>query len=346
MSKFDGKLCPVCREKISDNDETAVCPVCGTPHHRDCYLKLNKCALEELHGTFTWAGRLPDEPEPPEEPAEEPAQTEESEETAAASEFGEFGEFGGSGVIRDERDEVERLNKLNDILVEKTKQIAAHDFSKIIHSELDFQLLGRLELMLGLQPGYQKDPLTAEPYLSMMYAMMDPDPGVDGVSQRELTFFTAFNIDRYLRAFMPFRFGVKKTGFNLLSGLIMPINQFFRRMDGFAIAILGFIAATEGLPLLLNAVGILPTYAMSGIVWICRALLVAAALLMCFFGDYIYYRHAVARIRKIRKQFKGKGETLEYYLELFTCGRPSLVRGVVGLLALLFLRVLFGIIGP
>ena len=27
------------------------CPVCGAPHHRECYKNLGHCALEELHGT-------------------------------------------------------------------------------------------------------------------------------------------------------------------------------------------------------------------------------------------------------------------------------------------------------
>ena len=72
MSRFTNKLCPVCRAPFTEEADVVVCPVCGTPHHRVCYMKGGKCALEELHAQgFTWNGRLPDEPAPS-VPHEEP----------------------------------------------------------------------------------------------------------------------------------------------------------------------------------------------------------------------------------------------------------------------------------
>ncbi len=43
--------CVRCRSYLFNEDDVVYCPVCGAPHHRDCYNALGHCALEELHGT-------------------------------------------------------------------------------------------------------------------------------------------------------------------------------------------------------------------------------------------------------------------------------------------------------
>ena len=45
-----GEKCPVCDKYFHEGDDVVVCPECGTPHHRECYKKNNKCANESLHG--------------------------------------------------------------------------------------------------------------------------------------------------------------------------------------------------------------------------------------------------------------------------------------------------------
>lgn len=52
---YTGKICDGCREPLHDGDDIVVCPICGTPQHRSCYEKNNKCVNEYLHSTgFTW----------------------------------------------------------------------------------------------------------------------------------------------------------------------------------------------------------------------------------------------------------------------------------------------------
>lgn len=41
--------CPVCGKEFKKDDEIAVCPECGTPHHKDCYKENGHCTNEELH---------------------------------------------------------------------------------------------------------------------------------------------------------------------------------------------------------------------------------------------------------------------------------------------------------
>lgn len=52
---YNGIECPVCNEKFNNNDDVVVCPVCGTPHHRECWQNNGKCINEEKHAEgFIW----------------------------------------------------------------------------------------------------------------------------------------------------------------------------------------------------------------------------------------------------------------------------------------------------
>ena len=46
-----GSSCVRCHAYIFPEDDIVYCPICGAPHHRECYNTLGHCALEELHGT-------------------------------------------------------------------------------------------------------------------------------------------------------------------------------------------------------------------------------------------------------------------------------------------------------
>lgn len=49
MSNYLGNKCIVCGQKFNENDDVVVCPDCGTPYHRDCYTKENRCINDALH---------------------------------------------------------------------------------------------------------------------------------------------------------------------------------------------------------------------------------------------------------------------------------------------------------
>lgn len=46
-----GISCVRCHSYLFEDDDVVYCPVCGAPHHRQCYNDLGHCALEEFHGT-------------------------------------------------------------------------------------------------------------------------------------------------------------------------------------------------------------------------------------------------------------------------------------------------------
>ena len=66
--RYINQKCPVCGEAFKGNDDIVVCPVCGTPHHRECYKKNGECKNTEKHNDgFFWE---PDGTEQPFSPFE------------------------------------------------------------------------------------------------------------------------------------------------------------------------------------------------------------------------------------------------------------------------------------
>ena len=49
MADYKGAKCISCGQVFKDGDDIVVCPECGTPYHRECYEKEEKCINTELH---------------------------------------------------------------------------------------------------------------------------------------------------------------------------------------------------------------------------------------------------------------------------------------------------------
>lgn len=49
MADYINLPCTVCGKEFNENDDIVVCPVCGTPHHRECYAKNGGCVNEGWH---------------------------------------------------------------------------------------------------------------------------------------------------------------------------------------------------------------------------------------------------------------------------------------------------------
>ncbi|MGN0548783.1 MAG: RING finger protein [Acutalibacteraceae bacterium] len=78
---YTGKLCDGCRQPLENGDDIVVCPICGTPQHRSCYEKNNKCVNEYLHSTgFTWT-----DPEEEQRKKEEELKAQQTEQDAQPS---------------------------------------------------------------------------------------------------------------------------------------------------------------------------------------------------------------------------------------------------------------------
>ncbi len=52
MSLGQNKIsCALCGAYLFEEDDVVYCPVCGAPHHRECYNSIGHCACEQTHGT-------------------------------------------------------------------------------------------------------------------------------------------------------------------------------------------------------------------------------------------------------------------------------------------------------
>ena len=72
--RFTNERCPVCNNTFEHDDDIVVCPECGTPHHRECYIENKSCANNHKHSEdFRWEPTFvyPEEKETKNNPAEE-----------------------------------------------------------------------------------------------------------------------------------------------------------------------------------------------------------------------------------------------------------------------------------
>lgn len=61
--RFKGCNCVHCNNTFTENDDAVVCPVCGSPHHRECWNEKGECGNTSLHGEgFSWT--FPEELKP------------------------------------------------------------------------------------------------------------------------------------------------------------------------------------------------------------------------------------------------------------------------------------------
>ena len=49
MADFTGAKCEYCKKIFTSTDDVVVCPDCGTPYHRECYIEAGECINYELH---------------------------------------------------------------------------------------------------------------------------------------------------------------------------------------------------------------------------------------------------------------------------------------------------------
>ena len=166
--------------------------------------------------------------------------------------------------------------------------------------------------------------------------------GEDGVSMHELFSYSGGNL-HYLSAFSLFRLKeMRKTplrniSINLCAGLLQPLNQFYRRLDGLGIflTVWAFASIVPSLMIQLgycaDNAALLNGLSLLQLLLNLLSFLLTAAL--CLYGDYIYYLTAVKRIKRIRAAYDdGKAEG--YHERLEEKGRPSLLRMIIAVLAI------------
>lgn len=290
MTRFENKLCPVCRSRFNDRADIVVCPICGTPHHRACYSINNKCALENLHETgWNWDGKLPDEE--PEPPKQEPDATI----TAAV----------------DPQPDSHHAEYPSGIPYEEEQRMFEDEFG------------------------------SENPFQELFQSLNDKEIGEDGVSMHELVAYSATSVYHYGKAFNIFREKTngkkRKVSFNFCSGFFAPLFQFYRRMNVFGIITLLLLIVPSLIIALLPQQTLQSNY--MAIMTVFQIVRIGLMILLCVFGDYIYYRHCVKSIVKFRSQYDGDTRSDDYYMSLYENGKPTFAGCAIGCLAMIFGQV-------
>ena len=289
MPRFENKLCPVCRSRFNEKADIVVCPVCGTPHHRICYLTKNQCALEELHESgWNWNGLLPEE---------EQELSQRTETDAAVS--------------------------------------AAIDPPSVDPHHAEYP---------SGTPYQEEERLFEEklgddnPFRELFRSLNDREIGADGVSMHELVAYSATSVYHYGKAFNAFRGTVDgkkhKVSFNFCSGLFAPVFQFYRRMNVFGVFSLLLVLAPSLASVFLSKQ--MSETSSDPLLYALDLARIVIMVLLCIFGDYIYYRHCVRNIVKFRKSYEGDTKSDDYYMALYDLGKPTFAGGLIGSLALSF----------
>lgn len=303
MTRFENKLCPVCRKPFTDKDDIVVCPVCGTPHHRACYMQKGGCGVEEFHASgFIWEGHLP---------GEEPPQEQTAPESGQDAEIIDTPECGQPDAFSDEH-----------------------------HADYPGGVPGGFGVY-----GTNGQPVDLQDLLDQINRQtMDETRGEDGVSAKELSCYVGKSVMHYSQAFAAFRAPTapgqnkRRVFFNLCAGLFSPVHQFYRRLDGVGI-LLVLLEMAYYIPALLSVSGAVSNSVLSNIQLIASGLNFVAMILLCMFGDYIYYRHCVKRIKQIRLNFDD-GKAQGYYEALNAKGSPSWLRAIISILAVYLLQAI------
>ena len=303
MTRFENKLCPVCRRPFTENDDIVVCPVCGTPHHRACYNEKGGCGVEEWHASgFVWEGHLPgEEPEP------------------------SNGQEEQSGVDLSKHDDTEgQSGDYSDHRAEYPGGVPNGSFNAC---------------------GPDGQPVDIQEFLDQINRQtMDDTRGEDGVSAKELSCYVGKSVMHYSQAFAAFRAPAapgqkkRKVFFNLCAGLFTPVHQFYRKLDAAGV-ILVLLELAYYVPTLLSFAGSVSASVVGALQFAASGLYFAAKIALCMFGDYIYYRHCVKRIKQIRANYDD-GNAPGYYEALNAKGSPSWLRAIISILAVYLLQAI------
>lgn len=310
MTRFENKICPICRKPFTADDDIVVCPVCGTPHHRACYNEKGGCGVEEFHASgFVWEGHLPgEEPEP-----------------QSAEDIQDGGRDGGGEAAQQDSGMYGGAD--------------SDGFGGEHHADYPGGTPGGFNAY-----GPNGEPIDIQDFLNQINRQtMDETRVEDGVSAKELSCYVGKSVMHYSQAFAAFRAptapGQKKRRafFNLCAGLFTPVHQFYRKLDGMGI-ILVLVELAYYIPTLLSVSGVtFSQSAIAAIQLITSGAYFVVKVLLCMFGDYFYYRHCVSRIKDIRARYDdGKAEG--YYEALNEKGSPSWLRAIIAILAVYLLQ--------
>lgn len=281
--KYKGETCSKCGTIFNEDDDVVVCPECGSPHHRDCYKLTNICANNERHSEgFKWTPSVPRKTD-----AHEPAA------------FCPFCNY----KVSPDAEECPRCKKsLVESGTRNENGIVPNSFPRLFGIEHDKK--------------------------------------INGANAWELVYFVSRNPIYFIPLFNHFAETGKKISFNLCCFIFPPVYFAYRRMWGWAV-FTAVISVLLSLPITLayfadaalrdNVYTVFSqpvlnmicdnSHILNAATEICNVLDFAVRMLLCLFGNRLYYNYATNSVKTLR-QVKGSDLTVK---ELLHAGGVRLI---------------------
>lgn len=222
---YTNEICNGCGRKFTEEDDIVTCPECGTPQHRECWLKEHKCVNEHLHEDgFEWKPKHREE-EKKEEPQfqtrpcpfcghENPV---DAKECANCSQ--PFEMFGRS-IFPPEQNDSQPHDPMNDA--------SRTEYSYKPPFQIDYN---EPENPDSFKP-YTENGQPGEPQAArqmFIFGSNAYEAQVLGEETKDFTAFTRASIPSYYKKFKRFEHG-KKFSFNFAALIFGPLWFFFRKL--------------------------------------------------------------------------------------------------------------------
>lgn len=309
MSKYIAQPCTSCRNTFKEGDDIVVCPVCGSPYHKDCYKLEGKCINTLLHESGSdW------HPEPVVVPGVSQAEKVCSNcgtHNAAASSF-----CIGCGRSLSEDRPADPPNPLYG------------QFNGVPTAQNDPYLGGRPE---------------ASPFINVR--TVSADTVVDSNTVGEYTKYVGAKYYYYIPKFMRFAKQGGKASFNIPAFFFPHVWFFYRKMPVHGIIVL-LLSMVTSIPTLMDyfvgetsAIYSNPSFMLFSA--LCGILSWVVTIVCAVFGNYMYYKKAKADIDRIKSM---NVDPARVNYELSARGGTSMVYVLLAFVAVFVVSMAFTIV--
>ena len=304
----DGVSCVRCHAYLFPEDDIVYCPVCGAPHHRECYNQLGPCALEEFHGTDRQYDKV-----------------KAREEEQAAAEMPNTGE-NAEGLIT-----CQMCHEKYDFALNACPKCGAPNIAKAGGSFVNFDFLGGVPADYDIGDGITAD--EAKRFVAANTPRYIPKFAVLNAKNKLSWNWLAF---LFPCGWMLSR-KMYKNG--IIAGLLTVISSLFYLPFMNAINNLGTTPGETQAQIMQSIYEHLPKMGAAVIAALLAGFVlnIAVRILSALFGDYLYKQYAISSIKTIRAE----SEDMDY--DYRKKGGVNIFLFLLGTMAVQYLPALIGI---
>ena len=304
----EGVSCVRCHAYLFPEDDIVYCPVCGAPHHRECYNQLGHCALEEFHGTDKQYDKV-----------------KAREEEQAAAEMPNTGE-NAEGLIT-----CQMCHEKYDFALNACPKCGAPNIAKAGGSFVNFDFLGGVPADYDIGDGITAD--EAKRFVAANTPRYIPKFAVLNAKNKLSWNWLAF---LFPCGWMLSR-KMYKNG--IIAGLLTVISSLFYLPFMNAINNLGTTPGETQAQIMQSIYEHLPKMGAAVIAALLAGFVlnIAVRILSALFGDYLYKQYAISSIKTIRAE----SEDMDY--DYRKKGGVNIFLFLLGTMAVQYLPALIGI---